>query len=401
MHILFISENYYPESNAGANRLYDHARAWIKSGYQVTILTCAPNFPKGKIFEGYKNKWRHVEKIDGVTVVRIKSFIAPNRGSLKRIMDFLSFGLHATFQGLFIKNVDIVIGTSPQPFPIFAAWLIARLKRKAFIFEIRDLWPESIIAVDAMGKKNVFLKMFGWAIKKMYKKADVIVSVTDSFKQILIEEEKINSRKIIVCKNGIDFYQIKPSLSACDLRQQYQIEDKYVVGYVGTIGMAHSVATIIKAAKLNQNEMVHFVIMGAGANADEIKREASKLTNVTFIDSGTRQDAIDITNMLDASIVHLKNTPLFQTVIPSKIFESMALGKPILMGVKGESRDIVINQAQAGVAFEPEDAENLNQMINQIQKESIDSQKIIDFTYEYFDRNKIALRMLEEIKAKL
>ncbi|MCF6806996.1 glycosyltransferase family 4 protein [Thiotrichales bacterium 19S9-12] len=398
MHILFISENYYPESNAGANRLYDHARIWVKSGYKVTILTCVPNFPKGKIFDGYQNKWRQVEEIDGVTVVRIKSFIAPNKGSLKRIMDFLSFGLHAMFQGLFIKNVDVIIGTSPQPFPIFAAWIIARLKRKAFIFEIRDLWPESIIAVDAMGKKNVFLKIFGWAIKKMYKKADVIVSVTDSFKQILIKEEKINPEKIIVCKNGIDFHQVRPSSDAYDLRQKYQLADKYVVGYVGTIGMAHSVHTILEAAKLNHNPSIHFVIMGAGAYADEIKQNAQLLNNVTFIDGGSRTQAVAVTSMLDACIVHLKDTPLFRTVIPSKVFEFMALGKPILVGVEGEAREIVIDQAKAGIVFTPEDAVSLDQAINQMRSHLVENDQIKTFVEKYFNREKIAIEMLEQIK---
>ncbi|MCF6775576.1 glycosyltransferase family 4 protein [Thiotrichales bacterium 19X7-9] len=400
-HILFISDNFYPESNALANRLYDHARIWVKEGYQVTILTCVPNFPKGKVFQGYKNKWRSKEVVDGIEVMRIKSFIAQNKGSFKRIVDYLSFGMHAAIQGLFIKKVDLVIGTSPQPFSVFAAWFVARLKRKAFIFELRDLWPESVVAVDAMGKQNLLLRLFGWSVKRLYKKADMIVSVTDSFKNILIQKDGIDPEKIIVCKNGIDFSQIKPPLDVQSLKLQYQIGEKFLVGYIGTIGMAHSVHTIIEAAKLAEDQSVHFIIMGTGAYAEQIKSQAQTLDNVTFIDSGSRSDAIEVTNMLDASIVHLKNTPLFETVIPSKVFESMALGKPILMGVKGEVRDIVINQAQAGIAFEPEDAVSLNQAIAQMKVEEFDQKKIKNFVAMYFDRNQIAIRMLDEIKLKL
>ncbi|TNF69110.1 MAG: glycosyltransferase WbuB [Gammaproteobacteria bacterium] len=400
-HILFISDNFYPESNALANRLYDHARIWVKEGYQVTILTCVPNFPKGKVFQGYKNKWRSKEVVDGIEVIRIKSFIAQNKGSFKRIVDYLSFGMHASIQGLFIKKVDLVIGTSPQPFSVFAAWFVARLKRKAFIFELRDLWPESVVAVDAMGKQNLLLRLFGWSVKRLYKKADMIVSVTDSFKNILIQQDGIDPEKIIVCKNGIDFSQIKPPLDVQSLKLQYQIGEKFLVGYIGTIGMAHSVHTIIEAAKLTEDQSVHFIIMGTGAYAEQIKSQAQTLDNVTFIDSGSRFDAIEVTNMLDASIVHLKNTPLFETVIPSKVFESMALGKPILMGVKGEVRDIVINQAQAGIAFEPEDAVSLNQAIAQMKVEEFDHKRIKDFVAMYFDRNQIAIRMLDEIKLKL
>lgn len=400
-NILFISDNFYPESNALANRLYDHAKIWVKAGYRVTVITCVPNFPKGIVFSGYKNKWRQTETIDGIKVIRIKSYIAANKGSFKRIIDYMSFGLHAAIQGLFVKKIDLVIGTSPQPFPVFSAWFIARIKRKPFIFELRDLWPESVIAVDAIGKKNLLLRFFGWAIRRMYRSADVIVSVTDSFKSELIEKEKINPDKIIVCKNGINPSTIKVTLDAEQLRKQYQLEQKFLVGYVGTIGMAHSVQTILQAAEENTDNQIHFIVMGAGAYADEIKEKCHQLKHITFIDSGNRQDAINVTNMLDAPIVHLKNAPLFESVIPSKIFEIMALGKPILMGVKGESRAIVIDQAKAGIAFEPENIESLNHAIKIIQNTKFDHNNITGFVKTNFDRDKIALTMLDEISNQI
>ena len=396
-HILFISDNFHPESNALANRLYDHAKTWVSNGYRVTILTCVPNFPKGEVFDGYKNKWRQIDCIDGITVIRIKSYIAANKGALKRILDYMSFALHAAIQGLFVKKPDIIIGTSPQPFPVFSAWFVARVKRKPFVFELRDLWPESIIAVDAMGKQNRLLRFFAWAIKQMCKSADVIVSVTDSFKKILVEEESIHIDKIIVCKNGIKASEIQVTEASRELREKYQLQEKFLVGYIGTIGMAHSVHSILQAAKENSDPSVHFIIMGSGAYADEIKDQCDKFDNVTFIDSGNRQDALNITNMLDVPIVHLKDTPLFRTVIPSKIFEIMALGKPILMGVKGESREIVIDQAQAGVPFEPENAKSLNNAIKEIHNLEFNSEKFIKFVQTRFDREKTAIRMLKEI----
>lgn len=395
MHILFISDNFYPESNALANRLYDHAKIWVTLGHQVSVLTCAPNFPRGKVFEGYQNKWRQVEVLDGIQIVRIKSYIAENKGSLKRIIDYMSFALHAAWQGLWVKSPDVVIGTSPQPFPVFSAWFVARLKRKPFIFELRDLWPESVTAVGAMNRSSRLLRFFGWAIEKMYAKADRIIAVTESFKQILVEKHHISSAKIIVCKNGVDPGAIKATASKSALKKQYKLGDKYLVGYVGTIGMAHSVQTIVEAAKLNRHKQIHFVIMGAGAEAEQMERLAQPLQNVTFISSGTRQDALNVLNMLDVAIVHLRNTPLFETVIPSKIFEAMALGKPILMGVRGESRDIVIKQAKAGVAFKPEDPDELNQAIETIQERYYDAQKIKQFVDRHYNREIIAEQMLE------
>ena len=401
MHILFISDNFYPESNASANRLYDHARVWVKNGYQVTVLTSAPNFLHGKVFEGYKNKWRCFENIEGIKVIRIKSFIAENKGAFKRIVDYASFALHAAFQGLFIQKVDIIMATSPQPFPIFSAWFVAKCRRKPFIFELRDLWPESVLAVEAMNKRNILLRFFGWAMKRMYRSANIIVPVTDSFKKFLIHHENIAAAKIIVAKNGININAMVPTIDRDNLREKYTCQDKYLVGCIGTIGMAHSVDTIIQAAKKNTDAAIHFIIMGAGAFAEDIENAANQLDNVTFIKSGSRQDAINILNMLDASIVHLRNTPLFKTVIPSKIFEAMALGKPILMGVKGESREIVIDQARAGLAFEPQNPESLNKAITAMQTQAFDKNKPIEFVRENFDREKIAIKMLEAISAKL
>ncbi len=394
---MFISDNFFPESNALANRLYGHARIWVKNGCAVTVLTCVPNFPKGNVFEGYKNKWRQVENIDGIKVIRIKSYLAANKGSLKRILDYMSFAVHAAIQGLFVKKPDIVVGTSPQPFPVFSAWFVARMKRKPFIFELRDLWPESIIAVDAMGKANVLLRFFGWGIKRMYHAADVIVSVTDSFKKILSDENGIKPDKIVVCKNGVAPSEVSVNIDPQVLRQRYRLEGKYLVGYVGTIGMAHSVDTILQAAKQSTDAKIHFVIMGQGADSHKIKEKSNALANVTFIDGGNRQDAVNITNMLDACIVHLRDTPLFRTVIPSKIFEVMALGKPILMGVAGEAREIVIDQAQAGIPFQPQNAENLNRAIDKVRTLSFDAEKVRTFVKREFDRDKIALRMLAEI----
>lgn len=401
MHILFISDNYYPESNALANRLYDHARTWVSCGHKVTILTCAPNFPKGQVFTGYHNKWRYVEEIEGVRIIRIKSYIAENKGTLKRTLDYISFALHASIQGLFVKKPDIVMATSPQPFPIFSAWLVAKLKRKPFIFELRDLWPESVVAVDAMGKNNIMLRFFGWAIRRMYRAADVIVAVTERFKDILIEQEKINPQKIIISKNGVNIKQLVPAVLQQHIREKYQWGDKFIVAYIGTIGMAHHIQTLLEAASTNTDPDVHFVVMGSGADATAIEQSARHLSNATYIPGGNRQAALDILWAVDASIVHLRDTPLFKAVIPSKIFEAMALGKPILMGVKGESRTIVLEQAKAGVAFEPENAADLNLAIARLKNSGYDGAFAKQFVEAHYNRDKIAMKMLTQMTTYL
>lgn len=356
MHILFITDNFVPESNAPANRTYEHARAWVNSGCQVTVVTCAPNFPVGRVFEGYRNAWKTVEYIDGIRVIRVKTYITANKGFVKRILDYASFGLMSAIQGVFVKKPDVVIGTSPQPFAVISAWFITRLRRKPFVFELRDLWPESITAVSAM-KENWLLRCFKRFIHYLYRKADLIVSVTESFKTNLIDKG-VDPHKIEVIRNGVDLNVTDlVEQTPEEIRAQYGLPDnRFICGYIGTIGMAHSVNTIIEAAQQCTQEALHFLVMGAGAQAETIAQKAEQLDNVTFIEGKPRQEALAILKALDASIVHLKADPLFKDVIPSKIFEVMAFSKPILMGVDGESKDLVVEQAQAGLGFEPENA---------------------------------------------
>ena len=150
MHILFLTDNFPPEVNAPASRAFEHCREWVKAGHQVTVLTCAPNFPKGKVFGGYRNSLYQSEVIDDMRVIRVWSYITANEGFVKRILDYQSFMVTATLASPFVRGVDIVVGTSPQFFTACAAYVVSRMKRVPFLFELRDLWPESIRAVGAM-----------------------------------------------------------------------------------------------------------------------------------------------------------------------------------------------------------------------------------------------------------
>lgn len=355
MNILVFSSNFYPETAAAANRLYGHAKTWVEMGKKVTIITCAPNYPKGNLYPGYKNKFRSVEHINGIKVVRIKSYITANEGKTKRIISYISFGLHACLHGLFEK-ADIILGTSPQPFNLLPARFVSFVKRKKFIIELRDIWPDSIVAVDAM-KKSILLSILEKWIYRLYVKADLIITVTKSFKKHLIDSG-IQEKKITVIKNGADFEQVQSIETKQDCLEKYNLPpNKFLAGYIGTLGMAHSIGTIIDAAQLmSNNDHIHFIIMGSGADSgyisDKIKK--AKLQNICFIPGGRRAEALAVTKALDIVLVHLKKKKLFKTVIPSKIFEAMMLEKPILIGVDGESREIVESEANCGVFFSPE-----------------------------------------------
>jgi glycosyltransferase involved in cell wall biosynthesis len=362
MKILFFTDNFPPESNAPAIRTFEHTREWVKAGHEVTIVTCAPNFPLGKVYDGYSNGFYQTEAIDGIKVVRVWSYIAANEGAFKRTMDYLSFMVSATIVALFLPRPDVVVGTSPQLFATVAAWLTAKFKRRPYVFELRDLWPDSILAVGAIQEKGFWLTRLENFVSFLYRQADLIVPVTNAFVRTL-EDQRVPAHKIVVVTNGIEPGSHTIAEDRDAVRKKWGIPaDAFVGAFIGTLGMAHGVSTILEAAeKSRADASLHYVIMGNGADKDKIRQLASdkRLDNVTLIDGQPRQGALDVLGAIDVSLVLLKNTPLFETVIPSKIFEAMEFQKPILLGVRGESADIVATQTQSGIAFTPEDADEM------------------------------------------
>lgn len=370
MHILFLTDNFPPEVNAPASRTFEHCREWVKTEHRVTIITCVPNFPQGQPYPGYKNKLWQIETIEGIRVIRVWSYITANSRFVRRILDYISYMISATIASIFVRKVDLVVGTSPQLFTAVAAYLVGLLKSKPYVFELRDLWPESIKAVGAMRDSKV-IQVFELLELFLYRKAACIIPVTHSFKKVLVNRG-IDANKIHVVTNGVDVSRYSPQIKDKKLISKFQLQDKFVVGYIGTHGMAHALETILKAAKLlsdkNDNDSIHFVLLGNGAKKVELMRlaEEMQLDNVTFFDSVLKDEVVRYWSLLDVSIIHLKRTPLFQSVIPSKLFESMGMGIPVLCGVEGESAEIV-NSDKVGLTFIPENETDLIDKLTTLQ----------------------------------
>ena len=362
MHILFLTDNFPPEVNAPASRTFEHCKEWVKAGHKVTVITGVPNFPKGEVFKGYRNRLWQREQVDGIDIVRVWTYIAPNEGNSKRILDYISFMISAFLGSLFVSKPTLIIGTSPQFFTACAAYLVSIFRRVPWVFELRDFWPESIKVVGAISD--------GWIIRflekievYLYHKTSHIVAVTHSFKKILVERG-IPEEKISVITNGVDTSRFVPQSKDCLLIDRHGLKEKFVIGYIGTIGLAHKLDVILDAAEtLLQSELrdkVQFLILGDGAEKSRLKNRAIKsgLNNVTFLDSVEKKEVVNYWSILDVSIVHLKKDQLFKTVIPSKIFECMSMGVPILHGVQGESANIIVEH-DVGFLFEPENFEEL------------------------------------------
>lgn len=399
MKILFLTDNFPPEMNAPATRTMEHCREWVRSGVEVTVITCVPNFPGGKVFAGYKNKFVQKEFVDGVTVIRVWSYISANEGIVKRTIDYISFSIMSFLIGLFQKT-DIVIATSPQFFTVISGYALSLFKRKPWIFELRDLWPESIKAVGVFDNKTILsilekMEMF------LYRKSNIIISVTDSFKTNLISRG-IEQSKIKVINNGVDLSVYKPQSKDIDLLTKLGLKDKFIVSYIGTHGLAHGLEFIINSIR-EVKEEIHFLFVGGGATKEKLVDLAKKLKlyNCTFIDFVQKDHIIKYLSISDVALINLKKSDTFKTVIPSKIFENAAMNIPILLGVEGEAAEI-ITRYKSGECFEPENKNDFLEKLEFMNKIIIDGSEtykvgLQEISIEY-DRNKLASKMLDVIK---
>ena len=361
MHILFLTDNFPPEGNAPATRTYEHAKEWVRLGHQVTVITCAPNFPEGLLFKGHKNSWYQREALDGISVVRVKTYITANEGFVKRILDYMSFGVMGAIAGLFQKRPDVIVSTSPQFFCACGGWLLSVLRWKPWVFELRDIWPASIMAVGAM-KENTFIKLLEKLELFLYRRADRIVAVTNSFKTELIARG-IDGGKIDVVVNGVDLSTYAPApVKDPVLAAEYDLMGKFVVGYIGTHGMAHALDKVLDAAKLLQGQDdICFLFAGGGAERASLERLAHErgLSNVVMMPRQPKEVMPAVWSLCDISLISLRDTPLFTKVIPSKIFESMGMGLPMVIACpRGEATKIIESSA-SGLVLPPEDSKAL------------------------------------------
>jgi glycosyltransferase involved in cell wall biosynthesis len=377
----------------------------VAAGDQVTVVTCAPNFPTGRVFPGYRNRLWQEESIDGIRVIRVWSYITANEGFVKRVLDYTSYMLTATLASLFVRRVDVVVGTSPQFFTAVAGWMVGALKRVPFVFELRDLWPESIKAVGAMQESAVIrwlerLELF------LYRRAARIVSVTHSFRDTLIRRG-VDGGKIDVITNGVDLARFSPRPKDRELERALGFEGCFVAGYIGTHGMAHALETLLQAmARLKDHPdggRIRLLLLGDGARKPALQALAHQLglTNVCFVETVPKDQVVRYWSLLDVSVIHLRHTELFTTVIPSKLFECMGMGIPVLHGVAGESA-VIVERESVGVAFAPEDVDGLVQGLLRLKRDPALRRLLAErgpLAAHRYDRRTLGSRMLDTLRS--
>lgn len=397
MKLLFLTDNFPPEVNAPATRTHFHCVEWVRAGVDVTVITGAPNFPRGEVYPGYRNAPWSEEWVDGVRVVRVGTYIAANEGFVKRTLDYMSYAAAATVAAL-REDFDVVVATSPQFFTAVAGRVVGLLKRRPWVFELRDMWPESIVATGAMGADSPAIRMLERLEMDLYRTADLIVPVTEAFARRL-HARGIPGEKMVVVTNGVDRSEFREVVDAGRVR--FDESRPFRVGYVGTIGLAHGLDLVPRAARLMRGDPVEFVVVGDGADRENLARTVAEagLANVRLVQPVPREQIPDTLGGLDAALVPLKDREAFRHVIPSKIFEAAAAGRPILLGVRGESEQLV-RQYGAGLPFAPDDEVELVSAVRRMMGSAALRADLTEGCRRLaadFDRRRLAARMLEAV----
>jgi colanic acid biosynthesis glycosyl transferase WcaI len=373
MKILYISQYFPPEIGAPSARASELAQHWVTEGHNVTILTGFPNHPNGIVPPNYKSSLRKLvkkEMFEGANLVRSWLLPFPNRKPYERILNYSSFFASSAITGLFLSRPEIVIATSPQLLVALSGWWIARCKRVPFVFEVRDLWPESLAAVGMGNEKSRLYRSLEKIAGFLYRRSDHIVVVTAAFKDHLVRHWRVPAEKISIVQNGVETGIFSPDNADLSMRQELQMEGKFVVSYIGTIGMAHGLDTLIQTAIQLQITHPHvaFLLVGEGADRERIcaLANARGLTNLHFAGPQPRERIPAYITASDVCVVLLKKSEIFETVIPTKMLEFMSCGRPVIIGVEGQARKIIENAA-AGIWTTPESVQDLTKAIIQLE----------------------------------
>ncbi len=372
MKILYISQYFPPEMGAPAARAAELSRHWAGGGHEVTVLTGFPNHPTGIVPAEYRAKFRHLvsrEMIDGVSVIRTWLFPFPNCKAYERMLNYSSFCASSASTGMFLSRHDVVIATSPQLLVGLSGWWLARCKRVPLVFEVRDLWPESLAAVGIGTGNSLLHRSLARVAGFLYRNSQHVVVVSPSFKDHLISHWNVPPDKISIVENGVEANLFSPQNSDSELRCKLGIADKFVVCYIGTLGMAHGLETVLEAASRLQHTApeVVFLLIGEGAEKSRMMSVARErqLDNVRFIDQQPREQIPAYICASDACLVTLKKNEVFKTVIPTKMLEFMSCARPVILGVDGRARKI-LEDARAGIFVEPENSEQIANAVIQL-----------------------------------
>jgi len=399
-HILFLTHYFPPEVNAPANRTFEHAIRWVKTGVKVTVITNHPNHPNGKLFPGYKNRWITQENINGIRVIRIKTYLTPNAGKIRRTINYLVYMCLAINAANKVKSYDVIVATSPQFFCGIAGAIAKRINRKPFVLEIRDLWPDSITAVNAVRQRTLVKKLVS-AEKWMYLSADRIVTLTNSFKEHIVGFG-FPEQRIITITNGVDFKRLFVGKKLTEL---FDKQERFIISYIGTFGLAHKLDIVLQAAELLKNyPAIHFLLVGDGADRHHLEEFVSthQIENVTILPLQPKLNIPYFLNISDVGLIMLKNNELFKTVLPSKMFEYMGMRKPLLLSAPPGEASGIVKKYECGIHIDADQPRILAEKCLYLFENRAIADKMGENGYKaasrYYDREVLAGKILDTLR---
>ncbi|WP_298418035.1 glycosyltransferase family 4 protein [uncultured Kordia sp.] len=401
MRIVIIKQLFNPEPTA---KSLDFAKELVARGHDVEVLTGFPSYPIGKIYDGYKQRFYKREKMEGIDIIRVPIYPDHSASGLKRFFHYISYALSATFIGLFlIKKPDVAFvyqGAIPVAIP---AIILKKIRKVPFLYDINDLWPETVAASGMLGSKRG-LKIINKWCNMNYRNASFITVATPGFQKSLIEKGVPKEKLEIVSNWSRD--KISTEELPAALKKQYFKKEKINILYAGNLGIVQSLQTILKTAKSLQEQgltKIQFLFLGGGADEENLKQYAADelLKNVTFIPRVASEEVSKYLNAGDFLLVHLKKDKLFEITIPSKILAYLKSGKPILMGLRGDAADI-LNAANAGFTFEPDNSDDLEEKIKQMI--ALDAEKIAEMGTNgkvHYEENLSIISSVDKIERNL
>lgn len=396
MKLLILTQYYPPETGAAQNRLHALAKRLSNNGVKVQVLTAMPNYPQMRVFKGYRSRLFKQEEIDGIEVLRSWIFVKNSKSILLRLINYFSFVITALFAGIFgVRKANYILCESPPLFLGITAYILSRLKRAKLIFNVSDLWPESAEKLGLISSP-ILLNMSRRLEEFLYRKSVLVSGQTKGIVENI--SNRFPAKRVYWLPNGAELEYYLPDKRSGSWRADNGFDKNDILAfYGGILGHAQGLEVILLTASiLKENTGIKFIIMGSGPCKDDLLVQHAKmgLNNVFFFDTVQKERMPEVLSAIDFSIIPLKKIDLFKGAIPSKIFESLAMKKPILLGVEGEAKDLFIDEGQCGLAFTPEDHHELAEKVLLL---SSDKDKRIEmgnaaraYVEQKFDRNKIA-----------
>lgn len=406
MRILYVSQYFPPEMGAPSARVHALAKLWVAAGHDVTVLTAFAHHPLGVKAPEDRGVITRRETVDGIDVVRAYVYAAPNKGTTRRMISYASFMIAATVIGMFrVRKPDVVIATSPQLLCGLAGYMLARLMRRPFVFEVRDLWPESMLATEVVKGENFVVRGLKRLASHLYRHCDRIVTVGQGYADSIHELYGIDPAKMSLVHNGVDSDLFVPGDRDNEVRREYGWGDRFVSLYLGTHGMAHALETVLGVADKFRDDLTKlFVLVGEGAEKDRLKALAAErqLSNVQFIGQQPRAKVTQFYAACDVGIVCLRNSPRFREVLPSKIFEYLGMERPIVLSVAGEASKLLA-EAGAGISVEPEDVDAMAAAVAELAQDPARRAAMgrsgRAYVREHFDRRNLAEKYINILEA--